>query len=374
MSNSLQNLLADHRVTASAPCRIDSGGTWDIKAMALPLQGIKPTTVNIALNLRTFVVLSPYKDGWVKISSQGFPRGEVFNKDQLPFDSAFGLFFAAISHFGFHGLEVLISSQSPVKSALGGSSTAMVALVKALSKVSFMLGGKKLSRKEILYLSYHLEDGISGGNCGLQDQAAAVFGGVNQWKWCYGNSIVRLRGLSAPSSLPKGSRPRGSRQAYPFKRNSLLDRKGQKELSRHLLVAYSGKSHISLHTNRKWIKDFLSGETRAGWIKVNEIVHHLAEAIKAQNWKRAAKLLKEEMALRRGLTPEALIPITVKLVGQAEHAGCGARFAGAGVGGSIWALGGIKDIQKLKKQWENTLAPIKGAKVLDCKVDSIGVK
>ena len=350
MSNSLQNLLEDHRVTVSAPCRIDSGGTWDIKAIALPLQGIKPTTVNIALNLRTFVVLSSYKDGWVKISSQGFPRGEVFNKDQLPFDSAFGLFFAAISYFGFHGLEVLISSQSPVKSALGGSSTAMVALIKALNKVSVMLGGRKLSRRKILYLSYHLEDGISGGNCGLQDQAAAVYGGVNQWKWCYGHPT------------------------YPFERNSLLDRRGQKELSRHLLVAYSGKSHISLRTNRKWIKDFLSGETRAGWIKVNEIVHYLAEAIKVQNWKQAANLLQKEMALRREITPEAMIPITKKLIDQAGHTGCGARFAGAGAGGSIWALGRAEDIQKLRKLWKDTLAPIKGAKVLDCEVDSIGVR
>jgi len=350
MSGSLQNLLADHTITASAPCRIDSGGTWDIKAMSLPFQWIEPTTVNMALNLRTSVVLSPYKKGWVKISSHGFPRGEAVLKDQLPFDSTFGLFFSAISYFGFHGLEAHISSQSPVKSALGGSSTAMVALIKALSKISLMLGDRKLSRSEILYLSYNLEDGINSGNCGIQDQAAAVYGGVNQWKWCYGHP------------------------AYPFKKSSLLDKKGQREFSRHLLVAYSGKSHISLRTNRKWIKDFLSGETRAGWIKVNGIVHQLAESIKAQNWKRAANLIKEEMILRRELTPDALIPITKNLADQAEHAGCGARFAGAGAGGSIWALGRIKDIQKLKKLWEDTLAPIKGAKILDCKVDSTGVR
>ncbi len=350
MSQSIQNLLADHRVTASAPCRIDSGGTWDIKAMALPLQRIEPTTVNMALNLRTFVVLSPYKAGWIKISSQGFPRGESFSKDKLPFDSAFGLFFAAISYFGLHSLEVNIRSQSPVKSALGGSSTAMVALVKALSKVSYMLGGKKLSRGEILHLAYHLEDGISGGNCGLQDQAAAIYGGVNQWKWHYGHPVS------------------------PLERNSLLDRKGQKELSKHLLVAYSGKSHISLRTNQKWIRDFLSGETRAGWIKVNEIVYHLAEAIKAQDWKRAANLIKNEMALRRELTPEAVIPITEKLIDQAGYEGCGARFTGAGAGGSVWALGEIRDIKRLKKLWKHTLVSIKGAKILDCKVDPTGAK
>jgi D-glycero-alpha-D-manno-heptose-7-phosphate kinase len=349
MPDSLQNLLAEQPVEASAPCRIDCGGTWDIKAMALPMEGIGPVTVNMALNLRTSAILSPYKYGWVKISSLGFPEGEAFHKDNLPFNSRFGLFFAAVSYFGFHGLEVRIMSRSPVKSALGGSSTALVALVKALAKASAGLGRRRLRAKEILYLSYHLEDAVSGGNCGIQDQAAAVYGGVNQWKWLYGQMTA------------------------PFERTPLLDRHGQKELSRRLLVAYSGKSHVSSTTNRRWIKDFLSGRTRPGWVKVNETVLQLAQAIKRQNWQKAADFLQEEMALRKELTPEALIPITKKLVGQAERAGCGARFAGAGAGGSLWAIGGKKNIERLGEKWKETLVPVKGAKVLDCGIDSAGV-
>ncbi|MDY6971090.1 MAG: galactokinase [Thermodesulfobacteriota bacterium] len=347
---SLQYLLASHRVEASAPCRIDSGGTWDIKAMALPLEGVGPTTVNVALNLRTFVVLSPYDDGWVRISSRGFPRGEAFRVDRLPFDSPFGLFFAAISYFGFHGLEVHINSQSPVKSALGGSSTAVVALIKALTKASIRSGGKRLSKSQILSLAYHLEDGISGGNCGLQDQAAAVYGGVHQWRWRYGrgNALVE--------------------------RHSLLDRKGQKELTLRLLVAYSGKGHSSSRINRNWLKDFLSGRTRPEWVKVNTIIHQLALAIKGQDWNGAARLLREEMGLRREITPQALIPITAKLVDQAERTGCGARFAGAGAGGSLWALGELEDIQELRKIWLKTLKPVKGARILDCQVDPSGAR
>lgn len=350
MSYSLRTILNHEHVEASAPCRIDSGGTWDIKAMALPLQRIEPTTINIALNLRTVVVLSPYKENWVKISSGGFRPKETFHKDRISFDSVYGLFFAAISFFGFHGLEVHISSQSPVKSALGGSSTALVALIKALAKVSVMLEGSKLAGREILHLGYHLEDGVSGGNCGLQDQAAAVYGGVNQWKWHYGNRTA------------------------PFERIPLLDRQGQKNLSRHLLVAYSGKSHISARTNRNWIKGFLSGRTRAGWRKVNEIVQQLGFAIQEQNWKKAAGLLQDEMALRKKLTPDAMTPVTTKLVNQAKRAGCGARFAGAGAGGSLWALGESESIVRLRKKWETTVAPIRGAKIIDCEVDPVGVR
>ena len=345
----LTSILAKQQIEASAPCRIDSGGTWDIKAMALPLEGIRPTTVNIALNLRTHVVLSPYEEGWVKISSDGFRKTEAFDKDHLSFDSAFGLFFAAISLFGFHGLAVNIRSESPVRSALGGSSTALVALIKALSKASDLLGYGRLSKQEMLHLGYHLEDGVSGGNCGLQDQAAAVYGGVNQWLWHYGD------------------------RKCPYERISLLDQQGQKALSDRMLVAYSGTSHVSSRINRNWIRGFLSGKTRQGWIRVNEIVLDLAVAVKKENWAGAAGLVQEEMALRKRLTPEALIPVTSRLVRDAEKAGCGARFAGAGAGGSLWAIGDKKDIERLRERWASTIATIKGAEILDCQVDPAGV-
>ncbi len=350
MSSSVRKILEHQPIKASAPCRIDSGGTWDIKALALPLERSAPVTVNMALNLRTWVTLSPLKDGWAKVSSEGFPRGAQHPYGSFPFKPPFGLFFAAISHFGFHGLRVRIRSDSPVKSALGGSSTALIALIKALSKLRVMLGEKKLSAKDILHLGYHLEDGVSGGNCGIQDQAAAVYGGVNRWTWHYG---VR---------------------SSPYKREPLLGLKGQKELSNRILVAFSGKSHVSSRINRTWINDFLSGPTRPGWVKVNDKVNRLAEAIKEEDWNKAASLLRDEMAIRREITPEALIPITEKLVDQAESAKCGARFAGAGAGGSIWALGEVDRIRRLRKIWETTLASTRGARILDCAIDPLGAK
>jgi len=140
------------------------------------------------------------------------------------------------------------------------------------------------------------------------------------------------------------------------------------------LIAFSGKSHVSSRTNRNWIKNFLSGRTRAGWSRVNEIVRMLAFAIREKNWHQGAELLQEEMALRKKLTPEALIPITAELVEQAEQVGCGVRFAGAGAGGSLWALGEIHEINRLKKRWGETLSSIRGAKILDCEVDPLGVR
>jgi D-glycero-alpha-D-manno-heptose-7-phosphate kinase len=78
------------------------------------------------------------------------------------------------------------------------------------------------------------------------------------------------------------------------------------------------------------------------------------------------------MAIRREITPDCLIPVTAELIDQAENLGCGARFAGAGAGGSVWALGTGERIQELRKVWERTLAPTERGKLLDCKVDPRG--
>jgi D-glycero-alpha-D-manno-heptose-7-phosphate kinase len=347
---SARKILGQTPIEASAPCRIDSGGTWDIKALALPLERIGPTTVNMALSLRTSVELCPFNDGWIRIISDGFTHAEEQNMENPAFNPPFGLFFATVSHFGFHGLTVNITSDSPARSALGGSSTALVALIKALSKLRKIMGGKDISDKKILHLAYHIEDGISGGNCGMQDQAAAVYGGVNRWTWSYG-----------------GGDPLS-------KRESLLDKQGEKELSERILVAFSGKSHASAKINRSWIEGFLTGRTRAGWITSNHIVNNLAKAVKEKDWSNAAGLLRDEMSIRREITPDALIPITSRLIDLAEDMRCGARFAGAGGGGSVWALGEPHLIKGLRKRWEMVLAPVKGARILDCTIDHVGVR
>lgn len=334
---------------ASAPCRIDSGGTWDIKALALPLERIQPVTVNMALTLRTRVVLKTYRSGWIKISSKGFSRIEEAQAGKVPFDSPFGVFFAALTYFDLSGLHVHIESDFPVKSALGGSSTALVALLRAISKLTVRSGKRTLTPKHILYLGYQLEDAVNKEKCGIQDQGAAVYGGVNRWVWKY----------STPS--------------FPFKRESLLNSDGQRQLSERVLVAYSGRGHNSSRINKRWVNDFRSGKTRAGWEKVNAIVQELGEAIRFKDWREAARCVREEMALRREITPDALIPLTEDLITAAEGLGCGARFAGAGGGGAIWALGERAKIKKLKKRWVSILAPTKGGRILDCAIDGRGV-
>jgi D-glycero-alpha-D-manno-heptose-7-phosphate kinase len=346
----VKKILENNRITASAPCRIDAGGTWDIKAMSLSFERHQPATFNIALNLRTTVALKPFREGMVGTTSEGFPDSVTCNVRNMDLSGPFAIFFAAVNYFGFSGLEIKISSESPVRSALGGSSTALVALIKALAKLDEMSGSNgRFTKKDILYLGYHLEDGISGGNCGMQDQAAAVFGGVNGWSWKYSNRDM------------------------PVKREKLLDDDGMKQLSKRILVAYSGKWHVSASTNRVWLKNFLEGKTRSGWLEANTVVRELIKSVKSMEWRKSVECIKEEMKLRRRITPDALIPETSGLIKEAEKTGCGARFAGAGAGGSVWALGELEDINRLRERWNKSLSKLKDGYLLQCAVDPKGV-
>ena len=347
---SLKEFLEENPIRSSAPCRIDSGGTWDIKALALPLEGTKPTTVNLALNLRTFVTLLPYKPGWVKISSENFHAQEAYPLDLVPFSSQFGLMFAVASFFRFHGLEIEVKSDSPVKAGLGGSSSAAVAAIKAFSHVNALLYEKELGKGDILHLAFHLEDAVNTGMCGLQDQGAAVFGGVNKWVWNY------------------------SRKARPFERESIFDARGQREVSRRILVAYSGSTHLSAKINRLWIEEFLKGNTRSSWIELNSIVARFAQRLQERQWKAGAEEIRSEVSIRKEITPQAFTPIITRLIQESEEMGCGARFAGAGGGGTVWAIGELDDIQGLREKWAAILKGTKKGRILECTVDPVGVR
>ncbi|MEJ2100261.1 MAG: hypothetical protein P8X68_09810 [Desulfobacterales bacterium] len=183
MTNKFQRILEKQPIEASAPCRIDMGGTLDIRTFNYPLRHLFPCTFNIAVGLRTRVRLLPYHNDRIKISSEGFESAE-FPIDQAPFAHPLGLMFAIAVYFNAQNIHIQIESPSPPRSALGGSSSAAVALVAAFSKLIELADLKApLSRPQIAVLAHGLEETVAGVSCGFQDQLAAIYGGVNAWLW-----------------------------------------------------------------------------------------------------------------------------------------------------------------------------------------------
>ena len=349
MNNDLRKTLESRLIEASAPCRIDVGGTLDIPTFYYPLRHLNPCTFNIALALRTKVRLLPYTRGVIKISSRGFKDAE-FPADAAPFDHPVGLMFATAAYFNAGGVHIDIESGSPPRSGLGGSSAAAVALVAALTRLfSHGPSPRSLNRRLIALLAYKLEQTVAGVPCGSQDQLAAAYGGVNVWFWQdrYGHSH--------------------------FRRKVTVPKKHHKELERRLLLAYCGKPHVSKDINGRWVQQFLGGKNRAIWQEIIDHTHRFTQALAGRNYHQAAIHMNRETALRRQMTPDVFDSVGVQLVESAAQNHCGARFTGAGGGGCIWALGQMENVDRLRPLWEEILSTRKQAYMLDAKIDTAGV-
>jgi D-glycero-alpha-D-manno-heptose-7-phosphate kinase len=348
MDNGLKHIVKIQPITASAPCRIDMGGTLDISTFYYPLRHLSPCTVNIAIGLRTKVHLFPYRDGMVKISSRGFDSAE-YRLPEVPFDHPLGLMFAIAAYYGAEGIHIDIDSSSPPRSALGGSSAAAVALITAFSRALRKIGKDSLTKRQTALLAHALETSVAGVPCGLQDQLAAVYGGINAWYWL---------AESGQSS---------------FKRKAILRKASFKAFENHLLLAYAGIPHESKNINTQWVQAFLGGNFRHQWAEIIECTQAFAKALADRNISGAVQAMNRETAVRRYMTPDVLDSMGERLVDSALAQNCGARFTGAGGGGCIWALGSTENIDKLKGLWEIMLASREDARLLPVDIDSQGV-
>jgi D-glycero-alpha-D-manno-heptose-7-phosphate kinase len=342
-------LLGNHLIEASAPCRIDFGGTLDISSFHYPLRHLVPSTVNIALDRRTTIRLRPNDGGRIRISAAGIADA-AFHPSTAPYDHPLGLMFAVSDYFRATGVHVDIRSASPPKSGLGGSSVAAVALVAAYSKVLRCKGKTELSRDQMVLLAHAIEQAVAGVPCGLQDQLAAAFGGVNTWTW-----------PANPGQPPFSGRP-------------LHTGKALHRLDRHLLVAYLGVTHVSKDVNSTWVRRFISGNGRENWHEIISLTHAFAEAIGRWDMQTAAEMMNRETVIRKTMTPQVLDDLGDRLAAAAVDSGCGARFTGAGGGGCLWAIGETAAVAMLKPVWEDLLGERPSAGLIDCQVDAEGVR
>ena len=348
MPYDIKKIITLSNIEASAPCRIDMGGTLDINTFFYPLRHLRPCTFNIAIQLRTRVRLLPNKTDMVKISVSGFSEAE-YPLDEAPFNHPLGLMFMIATYFRAKGVYIIIDSSSPPQSGLGGSSAAAVALIAAFSKVNVKMGQPPLTIEEIALLAYDVEQSVAGVTCGVQDQFAAAYGGVNAW---YRNSI-NDGSILTPQPV--------------------IDINSYRNLENHLLLAYCGIPHVSKDINGKWVRQFLSGRYRERWVEIIAYTHRFVDALIRRDFKYAAESMNGEMALRKKMTPEVLDSMGEKLVDSAVENNCGARFTGAGGGGCIWAIGEIEDIAKLESEWESILSEREESCMLEVKIDSKGL-
>jgi D-glycero-alpha-D-manno-heptose-7-phosphate kinase len=344
----MREILQKQRISASAPCRIDMGGTLDLSTFFLPLYHLGPCTFNAAIDLRTHVHLGPFDSGKIHLRSRGFDD-LIADAVTAPFDHPMGLMLAVAAYFNADGVAIEIDSASPPRSALGGSSSAAVALIWAFLKALATDGGSEPEKDGVARLAHGIEQSVAGVPCGQQDQLAAVYGGVNAWEWTA--DLTEIGG----------------------QRRELIAADQYDAFSNSILVAYCGKPHVSKDINGTWVRQFIKGDRREVWHKIVHSSRQFVEAVARGNTTDAQAAMNEDTQLRRVLTPDVLDDVGIQLVDAAVANGCGARFTGAGGGGCVWALAGQGQMKQLRDTWQQIINQHSGALLLETSIDTDGV-
>lgn len=344
----INRVFQETSLTASAPCRVDFGGTLDIPSFYIPLFQTGPMTFNMALDMRTTVRVSGYEAGQVRVESRGFAPAQ-FPAESAPYDHPMGLIFALAASFGVEGVLIEIASDSPPRSALGGSSVAAVALTAIFMRAREMAGGPRVMAEDVVLRAHAVESMVAGVPCGYQDQLAAAFGGINAWYW-----------ESDPAKRPWMKRTLVWPDAYDRLRDCTL-------------VAYGGNPHDSRDVNGRWVREFIKGNSRESWLEIVALARTFCTAMEELDMASAVRCIQEEVRIRTLLTPDVLDGTGTRLVETAERGGCGARFVGAGGGGCIWAVGTPDAIALLRPVWEGVLSETDGGCILDAGPDAAGI-
>lgn len=320
-------------ITATSPCRIDIGGTWDMPMFSLPYRKVNPATITISLAYKTKVKLFDYDSGKILIK-EGLEETET-ESDNLCFQGKNALINAILSYFEADGLCIEIDTDFPYQSGLGGSGSLAVCLISALA----MFNKYYIGKHDVVKIAHDIEDGLRISYTGYQDQCAAIYGGgVVLWNW-------------------------NQREQY----SQLLYMKDFDELEKRLVIAYVGKGHDGNIVNQKQVESFLSGNHRQEWIAINDNTHHCAELLRQMDWIGVKECITLEHRTRTSIVPERLTGKSRIYEEIADKYGAG--FGVSGSGGTVFYLAKDRfDAMKVKAEWSQ----IDGCEILDSKISYAG--
>jgi len=264
--------------------------------------------------------------------------------DAAPFVNEFGgaVLNAAISHRVSATLQdgKLINSLEdvPGHSGLGTSGALRTAYLVAANP-------KLITNKiELIKRVHTFENAIVGQRAGYQDQAAAIFGGVNYWEFRKNGAIHR----------------------------EPLTKKQVKHLQERLILIFTGEGHISASVHEK----VFQGRNFIKFVPQIDRMRVIARLMKnnISDEKIMTKLINETWHLQKKLHSYMETPSMKRILDYCKRNYLAARATGAGGGGCMlfytrpeWKSALIEEIKQLEKE-------IKNLKVIDFEFDFEGIK
>ena len=325
-------------VYSSAPTRLDlAGGTLDI--WPLYLFHSNSQTLNAALSLRAECTVSTSEDRNWHVESQD--TDETITIPDLNNSHAASknrLVYCVLQHFRPDPVRITTRSDSPVGAGLAGSSALTVALCAALSRYT----ETSYSPESLMSLAANLEVQVIGVPTGVQDYRPAMYGGV-----------------AAIEMGPAGV-TRTKLKVDP------------KELSRRIIIAYTGQSRNSGINNWEITKRHINGDggVRQLLHEISKIAAAMRTALETADWAQVSRQVANEWRLRKRLAPTVTTPTIEKFIQHGLAAGAqAAKVCGAGGGGCILFIADPLTVPSIRK----TLTE-KGASLLNAEINADGLQ
>lgn len=270
------------------------------------------TTINVAIDIWTICELSSGADTQIIIESTDLNKTWKFqdwksfktaqDEKLLFYQSILNIFEKELSKRGFN---LKTTSQSPIGGGLGGSSSLVISVLKAMYQFT---GIKQPAANELVCLAHNIEAKMLRTPTGTQDYFPAVTGGLSFIDYGFDHMEQKV---SKVSETP---------------------------IQDHFLLVYTGRSHHSGLNNFEVLKSSVQGDQKvlSALKKIKNIAFKMKTAIAEQNWKELPNLFLQEYEARLELTPAFSSPEIEKLNELCKSAGAEAvKICGAGGGGCV---------------------------------------
>lgn len=301
-------------IKVKSPTRVDlAGGTLDL----WPLYNfIGPSkTINVAIDIYTEVILEKNSDSKILIESFDLKKSWNFENQDVflsSLDSSLQLYQSVVRFFVTQpqvavqkGFTLSTRSESPIGGGLGGSSSLIISLLKALSQ---HFDFKFRDVHHMVSVAHHLEAQILFTPTGTQDYYPAATGGLNLLN--YSAAGIEHKTISIESS----------------------------EIFQNFLLVYTGRSHHSGLNNFEVLRACVERNHNVidALKKINQIAHQMADLIERKDFRQMPSLLQQEYDARIKLTPAFTSVEIERLAKIAQSNGAEAiKICGAGGGGCV---------------------------------------
>jgi D-glycero-alpha-D-manno-heptose-7-phosphate kinase len=299
--------------------------------------------VNAAITRYAYATLRPLPPGQYELESADYDAYyEAHDIRELEYDGNLDLVKAAIRRRGLAtGAHIMTRSEAPPGSGTGSSAAMGVALVGVLDYIA----GGNMEPAEVAEMAHLLEVEELGVSGGRQDQYAAAFGGLNFMRFSNGDVLVQ-----------------------PVQTSEDFLR----ELEKHLLLIYTGKSRLSGD-----IIDRVMGAYRRGDEQVIQALDGLAkaavqmrEALEAESLRQVGEVMNFNWENQKLLYEEmTTVKIEALIQAMSEAGVLGVKASGAGGGGCIIVLA-----QPDREHLVAAAAEDLGGRIISFKLDFSGLR